>query len=323
MNTASSFAKTALVFPGQGSQKNGMLAELAEQFSLIGQTFAEAQDALSLDLWQIAQGSDPRLDQTEFTQPILLTASVALWRLWQELGGVKPELLAGHSLGEYSALVAANVLSLSDAVRLVHRRGQLMQAAVPSGTGAMAAVLGLEDDKVIALCHEVSRADAVVEAANFNSAGQVVIAGHTAAVQAAAVAVKAAGGKALSLPVSVPSHCSLMQPAAIELAELLQNTPFHHPDIPIVQNARAQIAPDVDAIRQALIDQLSQPVLWTQTMKSFSDQGIKQIVECGAGNVLANLAKRMPYGFDVFPIDTRGRLDQALNAVSLAEGKIA
>lgn len=321
--TSSAASRTALIFSGQGSQKNGLLTELSEQFVLVGQTFAEASAVVGHDLWAISQNNDPRLDQTEFTQPILLSASIALWRVWQELGGVMPARVAGHSLGEYSALVAAGVLSFSDAVALVHRRGQLMQNAVPAGMGAMAAILGLTDDQVVDLCTSLSRADAVVEAANFNAQGQVVIAGHTTAVQTAMAAAKALGGKALAIPVSVPSHCSLMQPAAQQLAELLNNTPFHQSVIPVVQNARATVEANTDLIRQALIDQLCQPVRWTQTLTVLAEHGMTQLVECGAGQVLVGLAKRMPQPLAAYATDTRSRLDQALTAVALAEGKIA
>lgn len=316
-------AKIGLLFTGQGSQKVGMLAEIYQDFIQVRECFSEASEAIGFDLWQMTQG-DPRLNQTEFTQPVILTCSVALWRLWQALGGLPPSLLAGHSLGEYSALVAAEVLSLKDAVRLVHARGQLMQAAVPVGVGAMAAIIGLEDAVVIDGCAQVSTAlGQVVQAANFNAVGQVVIAGTQPAVQQAMTAFKALGGKALALPVSVPSHCRLMQPAAEQLAELLQNTTFNLPVIPVVQNARAEIASDVTAIRQALIDQLCQPVRWTQTMQVLADAGIDQLVECGPGNVLVGLAKRMPQGFTAYPLDTRSRLEDALEQVALAGGKIA
>lgn len=320
---ASQGVRIGMLFTGQGSQKAGMLAEIYQEFIQVRECFAEASDAVGFDLWQIAQG-DERLNQTEFTQPVILTSSVALWRLWQALGGLPPTVLAGHSLGEYSALVAAETLSLTDAVRLVHTRGQLMQAAVPVGSGAMAAIIGLDDATVVAGCAKVSRELAqVVEAANFNAVGQVVIAGTQAAVQQAMAEFKALGGKALALPVSVPSHCSLMQPAAIQLAELLTQTPFHAPVIPVIQNAPAAIASDVEAIRQALIDQLCQPVRWTQSMQVVADKGIGQLVECGPGNVLVGLAKRMPQGFTAYPLDTRSRLEDALEQVALAGGKIA
>jgi [acyl-carrier-protein] S-malonyltransferase len=321
--TAHRRTKTALVFPGQGSQKAGMLAELAQQFPQITETFAEASAGLDFDLWHIAQSGE-RLDQTEFTQPVLLTASIALWRLWLDLGGVAPVALAGHSLGEYSALVAGGALSLIDGVRLVHLRGQLMQQAVPQGTGSMAAVLGLTDDQVEALCVKVS-ADTgeIVDPANYNAPGQVVIAGQTHAVQAVVVLAKEAGGKVINLPVSVPSHCRLMQPAAESLAEVLTATAIKMPNIPVIQNASALIEADLDQIKAALISQLYRPVRWTQTSKTLETLGVSQLVECGPGNVLTNLAKRMATPMVSYPIDTRSRMDDALTHIAVAEGKLA
>lgn len=271
-----------------------MLAELAEQFSGVGQTFAEASDALGFDLWHIAQSGEG-LDQTENTQPVLLTASIALWRLWLDLGGLAPKYLAGHSLGEYSALVAAGSMSLADAVKLVNLRGKLMQNAVPQGEGAMAAILGLADDKVVELCQSVSAlGQGSVEAANYNSQGQVVIAGSTASVQQVMALAKEQSAKAIALPVSVPSHCSLMKPAAEKFAEALEQTAIELPTIPVIQNVNAGIATDVAQLRQALTAQLYQSVQWTRTMQSLQDQGIQYIVECGPGTVLSNLAKRLP-----------------------------
>ncbi len=314
---------TGFVFPGQGSQKAGMLAELAEQFSLIRHTFDESSNALGFDVWQIAQSGE-QLDQTAYTQPVLLTASIAIWRVWQELGGVNPAVLAGHSLGEYSALVAAGSLSLSDAVKLVHLRGQLMQNAVAEGQGAMAALLGKTDAEVEALCTLVAQhSGQVVEAANYNAAGQVVIAGTKEAVMQAIAQAKEQGAKAIVLPVSVPSHCALMQPAAEKLAEALANTCFNAPLIPVVQNVNAQIEADVDSIKTALIQQLYRPVRWTQSMQMLSSLGTEYVVECGAGNVLANLAKRLPSVKAAYATDTRTRLEDALSAISLAEGKLA
>ncbi|HBM1031253.1 ACP S-malonyltransferase [Acinetobacter baumannii] len=315
--------KTAFVFPGQSSQKVGMLAELAEQFSGVGQTFAEASDALGFDLWHIAQSGEG-LDQTENTQPVLLTASIALWRLWLDLGGLAPKYLAGHSLGEYSALVAAGSMSLADAVKLVNLRGKLMQNAVPQGEGAMAAILGLADDKVVELCQSVSAlGQGSVEAANYNSQGQVVIAGSTASVQQVMALAKEQSAKAIALPVSVPSHCSLMKPAAEKFAEALEQTAIELPTIPVIQNVNAGIATDVAQLRQALTAQLYQSVQWTRTMQSLQDQGIQYIVECGPGTVLSNLAKRLPNIEKAFSIDSKSKMEDALNAVLVAEGKIA
>ena len=315
--------KTAFVFPGQGSQKVGMLAELAEQFSGVKETFAEASEAIGFDLWHIAQSGEG-LNQTEFTQPVLLTASIALWHVWLELGGVAPKYLAGHSLGEYSALVAAGSLSLGDAVKLVNLRGKLMQDAVPQGAGAMAAILGLDDAKVVELCQQVTaQENGSVEAANYNAQGQVVIAGATAAVEAVMSLAKENGGKAIALPVSVPSHCSMMKPAAEKFAEALAQTDIQLPKIPVIQNVSAQAATDVDTLRQALTAQLYESVQWTKTMQLLQDQGISYIAECGLGNVLANLAKRLPNIEKAFPLDTQSRMEDALNAILVAEGKIA
>ncbi|ENV79964.1 ACP S-malonyltransferase [Acinetobacter ursingii] len=315
--------KTAFLFPGQGSQKVGMLAELAEQFSGVQETFAEASEAIGFDLWQIAQSGEG-LDQTENTQPVLLTASIALWRVWLDLGGIAPKYLAGHSLGEYSALVAAQALSLADAVKLVNLRGKLMQSAVPQGQGAMAAILGLPDEKVLELCQSVSASgQGSVEAANYNAQGQVVIAGSTALVNDVMALAKEQSGKAIALPVSVPSHCSLMKPAAEQFAAALEQTAIELPHIPVIQNVNAAIATDVAQLRQALTAQLYQSVQWTRTMQYLQDQGIQYVVECGPGAVLSNLAKRLPNIEKAFAIDTKGRMEDALNAVLVAEGKIA
>ena len=325
LEQAAQATKTAFVFPGQGSQKVGMLAELAEQFSVVRDTFAEASAALGFDLWHIAQSGEG-LDQTENTQPVLLTASIALWRVWLELGGIAPKYLAGHSLGEYSALVAAEAMTLADAVKLVHLRGKLMQSAVPQGTGAMAAILGLADEKVIDLCQKVNASAAgqgSVEAANYNAQGQVVIAGSTALVQQVMAEAKEQSGKAIALPVSVPSHCTLMKPAAEKFAEALEQTAIELPHLPVIQNVNAEIATDVAQLRQALTAQLYQSVQWTRTMQSLQDQGIQYIVECGPGTVLSNLAKRLPNIEKAFSIDSKSKMEDALNAVLVAEGKIA
>lgn len=315
--------KTAFVFPGQGSQKTGMLSELAEQFASIRETFTEASEAVGFDLWHIAQSGEG-LDQTEFTQPVLLTASIALWRVWLELGGVAPKYLAGHSLGEYSALVAAGALSLGDAVKLVNLRGKLMQSAVPQGVGAMAAILGLDDAKVLALCAQVNEnSEGSVDAANYNANGQVVIAGHKALVEQVMNIAKENGGKAIALPVSVPSHCSLMKPAAEQFATALEQTAIELQGLPVIQNVNAGIAANVTQLRTALTEQLYQSVQWTKTMQFLQDEGIEYIVECGPGNVLANLAKRLPNIEKAFPLDSKSRMEDALNAILVAEGKIA
>lgn len=323
LEQAAQATKTVFVFPGQGSQKAGMLAELAEQFSGVQETFAEASAAVGFDLWHIAQSGEG-LDQTEFTQPVLLTASIALWRVWLELGGVVPKYLAGHSLGEYSALVASGAMILGDAVKLVNLRGKLMQSAVPQGKGAMAAILGLEDAQVVELCAQASTAgEGSVQAANYNAKGQVVVAGDKAEVEAVMAAAKENGGKAIGLPVSVPSHCTLMKPAAEQFAQALEQTAIELPSIPVIQNVNAEIATDTTALRQALTEQLYQSVQWTKTMQYVQDQGIQYIVECGPGNVLANLAKRLPNIEKAFPLDSKSRMEDALSAILVAEGKIA
>ena len=325
LEQAAQATKTAFVFPGQGSQKVGMLAELAEQFSVVKDTFTEASEAVDFDLWQIAQSGEG-LDQTENTQPVLLTASIALWRVWLELGGVAPKFLAGHSLGEYSALVAAEAMTLADAVKLVNLRGKLMQSAVPQGEGAMAAILGLTDDKVIELCQKAN-ASAVgqgsVDAANYNAQGQVVIAGSAALVQEVMAEAKEQSGKAIALPVSVPSHCSLMKPAAEQFAEALEQTAIELPHLPVIQNVNAEIATDVAQLRQALTAQLYQSVQWTRTMQYLQDEGVQYVVECGPGTVLSNLAKRLPNIEKAFAIDSKARMEDALSAILVAEGKIA
>lgn len=324
-NTAANVrqTRTALVFPGQGSQKAGMLGELAESYPQIIQTFAEASESVGFDLWQIAQSGDT-LDQTEFTQPVLLTASIALWRLWLDLGGVVPVALAGHSLGEYSALVAGGALSLADGVRLVHLRGQLMQQAVPQGAGAMVAVLGLGDAQVEELCLKVSSETGdIVDPANYNAPGQVVIAGQASTVQAVAALAKEIGGKAISIPVSVPSHCKLMLPAAEVLAEVLAQTTIQMPSIPVVQNTRAIVEADLEHVKASLTQQLYSPVRWTQSEQMLLSLGVEQLVECGPNNVLTNLAKRMAPPIVSYPIDTRSRLEDALTHISIAEGKLA
>ncbi|KHL73849.1 malonyl CoA-ACP transacylase, partial [Pseudomonas putida] len=261
-------ASLAFVFPGQGSQSLGMLKELGAEKPVIVETFKEASEALGYDLWELVQeGPEEQLNQTDRTQPAILTASIALWRLWLEEGGAQPAFVAGHSLGEYSALVAAGSLSLKDAVKLVKRRGELMQEAVPAGHGAMAAILGLNDDDVKAICAEAAE-DEVVSAVNFNSPGQVVIAGNVAAVNRAIELCKAKGAKrALPLPVSVPSHCALMKPAADRFAEHVNAVEWKAPQIPVVQNVTAAVAADLDTLKQDLLAQLYQPVRWVECVQ--------------------------------------------------------
>ena len=307
---------TAWVFPGQGSQAIGMLADLAAEFATVQETFAEASTALGKDLWLLAQqGPEAELNATENTQPLLLTAGIAVWRTWQAQGGATPQFLAGHSLGEYTALVAAGVLSLADGVRLVAERGRLMQAAVPVGQGAMAAILGLDDADVIAACAEAAQGD-VVSAVNFNSPGQVVIAGSTAAVERAMAVCKAAGAKrALPLPVSAPSHCALMRPAAEKLAIHLQSLTFNTPVIPVVQNAAARIEADLASLQSSLITQLHSPVLWSQSVQWLAEQGVTRFVESGPGKVLTGLNKRIAKDAEHISVESAESLKAALALV--------
>ncbi|WP_127555346.1 ACP S-malonyltransferase [Saccharospirillum alexandrii] len=286
--------KLAFVFPGQGSQQVGMLSDLAEQYPLIQETFAEASNALGYDLWAlVSEGPTEELNKTEKTQPALLTASIALWRLWQAEGGARPDYLAGHSLGEYSALVAAGVLPLADAAVLVEKRGQLMQAAVPAGQGSMAAILGLDDQAVIDGCAAAAQGD-VVEAVNFNTPGQVVIAGSVAAVERAIETLKAAGAKrAMPLPVSVPSHCSLMKDAAAQLSSHLDTLNWQNAELPIIQNVSAAAESNAAALKQNLVEQLYRPVLWSQSVTELVRLGVSETVECGPGKVLSGLNKRI------------------------------
>ena len=284
----------AFIFPGQGSQKVGMLGAAYEAFEPVRDTFAEASEVLGYDMWQLIQnGEQEALNLTETTQPVLLTASVALWRAWLDQGGVKPGIMAGHSLGEYSALVSAGSMSLSNAALLVADRGRFMQEAVPVGVGAMAAILGLDDNAVISVCEQAAESE-VVTAVNFNSPGQVVIAGNAAAIDRAVDLAKEAGAKrALVLPVSVPSHCSLMNPAAEKLRERLADININSPTIPVYNNVDVQAESDPDAIRDALKRQLFSPVRWVDTINAFAKQNVQRIVECGPGKVLVGLNKRI------------------------------
>ncbi len=272
----------AFVFPGQGSQTVGMLTELAATYPLVEETFREASDALGYDLWQlVSQGPAEELNKTWQTQPALLAASVAIYRVWQQQGGEQPALMAGHSLGEYSALVCAGVLNFADAVKLVELRGKLMQEAVPEGTGAMQAIIGLDDAAIRKACEESAQGQ-VVSPVNFNSPGQVVIAGNKEAVERAGAACKAAGAKrALPLPVSVPSHCALMKPAADKLAVALESITFNAPAVPVINNVDVKAETDAAAIRHALVRQLYSPVRWTESVEAMAAQGVTQLLEMG------------------------------------------
>ncbi|OOS22100.1 ACP S-malonyltransferase [Moraxella pluranimalium] len=309
--------RLAVVFPGQGSQTVGMMNELAETYDVVRKTFDEASGALGFDLWEVTQ-DDSRLNKTEFTQPALLTASIAIWRIVEPLlakQSLKPLYLAGHSLGEYSALVASGVLSLGDAAKLVHERGKLMTQAVKGMDTQMAAVLGLEDEQVVSLCEEVSGSTGIVNAANFNSPGQVVVAGTEVGVAGVLSAVEALGKKAVPLKVSVPSHCELMNPASDALAELLNQTAFGEAKIAVIQNRHAKVHSDVADIKLALTEQLSMPVQWSKTMQKLADQEIELIVECGPGNVLSNLAKRQATPITALSTDKLARLEKLENLV--------
>jgi [acyl-carrier-protein] S-malonyltransferase len=302
-----------MVFPGQGSQSTGMLAALAEQYPELRATFAEAADVLGYDLWELVQtGPAERLDDTVVTQPAMLTAGVATWRVWRAAGGAVPAHLAGHSLGEYTALVCAGSLPFEHAVGLVQRRAELMQAAVPAGKGAMAAILGLDDDAVIEACRSAAEGQ-IVSASNFNSPGQVVIAGERAAVERAADRAKEAGAKrALLLGVSVPSHCELMRPAAGELAASLAAAPFATPSVPVIGNADVRAYANPEQIRAGLAKQLYSPVRWSETVRDLINRGSSSIIECGPGKVLTGLAKRIDRSVPATCIDTRETMTTAL-----------
>ena len=303
----------AFVFPGQGSQAVGMLAELAADHPQIGDTFAEAAEALGYDLWQLCQnGPEAELNRTDRTQPAILAASVALWRVWEANSAARPAFVAGHSLGEYSALVVAGVIGLADALRLVERRGQLMQQAVPAGEGAMAAILGLTDEQIIDLCAQAAEGE-VVSAVNFNAPGQVVVAGQKAAVQRAIEACKAAGAKrAIELPVSVPSHCALMRPAAEQLAKDFEQLNWQESAITLVQNVSARPAPDMTTLRAQLGEQLYSPVRWVESVEYIAAQGVTDLIECGPGKVLSGLNKRCAKGVATHNLDSAAGLAAAL-----------
>ncbi len=303
----------AFVFPGQGSQAVGMLAELAAQFPIVEETFGEASSALGYDLWQLVQqGSAEELNKTWQTQPALLAASVAIFRVWQQQGGKAPALMAGHSLGEYSALVCAGVLDFKAAIRLVELRGKLMQEAVPEGTGAMYAIIGLDNDAIAKACEESAQGQ-VVSPVNFNSPGQVVIAGNKEAVERAGAACKAAGAKrALPLPVSVPSHCALMKPAADKLAVALQDITFNAPQVPVVNNVDVRTENDPEAIRSALVRQLYSPVRWTESVEFIAAQGVTSLLEVGPGKVLTGLTKRIVDTLTAAAVNDTASLSAAL-----------
>ena len=295
----------AFVFPGQGSQSPGMLKELAEQFPAVLHSFAEASEGAGVDLWQISQENSEQLNQTEFTQPALLAANVALWRLWQQQNGAQPANLSGHSLGEYAALVASGALSLHDGAKLVRQRGQFMQAAVPTGVGAMAAVLGAEDAQVAEICLQISNDVSVVVPANYNSPGQIVIGGHADAVDRVIDALQATGiRKIVKLPVSVPSHTPLMREAAERLREAIEAVWWQLPDRSIIHNVDAGVKATVADIKQALVQQLYLPVQWSRCTQALAARGVRHAVECGPGKVLSGLIKRIDKSISIYNLAT-------------------
>lgn len=312
---SSTSASLAFVFPGQGSQSVGMLSELAAAHPEVLATFEEASQGASVDLWSLAMtGPEDELNQTQNTQPALLAASVAVWRVWQKLGGARPAQLSGHSLGEYSALVCAGSLSLHDAASLVAERGRLMQAAVPAGVGAMAAILGGDDAQIAEVCKEVAQGQ-VVTPANFNSPGQLVIAGHAEAVDRALGRLAGLGvKKAIKLAVSVPSHCALMREAADQLGERMSMIHWHQPSIPVVQNADARCHDQIEDIRAALQQQLYLPVRWTECVQALIAGGATRIAECGPGKVLSGLIKRIDKSVEARAIGAPAELDAVLAA---------
>lgn len=303
----------AFVFPGQGSQTVGMLADLAATYPQVEETFREASAVLGYDLWHlVSQGPAEELNKTWQTQPALLAASVAIYRVWQQQGGEQPSMMAGHSLGEYSALVCAGVLDFADAIKLVELRGKLMQEAVPEGTGAMQAIIGLDDASIRKACEESAQGQ-VVSPVNFNSPGQVVIAGNKEAVERAGAACKAAGAKrALPLPVSVPSHCALMKPAADKLAVALESITFNTPAVPVINNVDVKAETDAGAIRHALVRQLYSPVRWTESVEAMAAQGVTQLLEIGPGKVLTGLTKRIVDSLTAAAVNDSASLTAAL-----------
>jgi [acyl-carrier-protein] S-malonyltransferase len=301
--------KFAFLFPGQGSQSVGMMNGFGES-TIIRDTFTEASDVLGLDFWSMATEPNEAINETTNTQPIMLIAGVATWRVWQASTDKLPSVLAGHSLGEYTALVASGALSFADALPLVRYRAEVMQSAVPAGVGAMAAILGLDDAVVREVCAEAAQNE-VLESVNFNSPGQVVIAGNKAAVERGMELAKAKGAKrALPLPVSVPSHCVLMKPAAVKLAEYLKNVTVNAPQISVIQNADVASYQDAEKIKDALVRQLYSPVRWVETVQAIHAQGVTQAAECGPGKVLAGLTKRIVAELSCFALTNNETLNE-------------
>lgn len=310
------------VFPGQGSQSPGMLGELAGEYPLIVDTFAEASELLGYDLWDLAQNADAeKLRQTEITQPLMFVSGISVWRLWQHIEAPLPTVMAGHSLGEYTALTAAGALSFARAVPLVALRGKLMAGAVAPGVGGMAAVIGMEDDAVRSMCSELNRSDGIVEAVNFNSPGQVVISGHLTALEnACEVAQERGARRAMMLPVSVPNHSTLMEPAREELSDAIASAKLKMPVIPVMQNAAATIPADVEILRRSLQSHVINPVHWTSTIQKMKELGVTSQVELGPGKVLAGLCKRTDKSVSAYPVENIATLAKALD--SIAENKL-
>jgi len=306
----------AFVFPGQGSQKIGMLADVADQFPVVKSTFAEASEVLGYDLWdRVQNGEQEQINMTECTQPLLLTASVAMWRVWNEKSDAQPVMMAGHSLGEWSALVCAGVVAFKDAVDIVRNRGAYMQEAVPAGIGAMAAIIGLDDDSIVAICETACGDDGVAVAVNFNTPGQVVIAGNKAPVERAMVGCKEAGAKrALPLPVSAPFHTPLMKPAEEKLSAQILATKFNTPTVPVVHNVNAKTESDPEAIKQLMIQQICSPVLWVDCVKTLVASGIEITVECGPGKVLSGMSKRIDRSLTGMATEDMANLEKTLVA---------
>ena len=306
----------AFVFPGQGSQKIGMLAGLASVNTVVLDTFSEASEALGYDLWELVQtGEQEAINLTERTQPILLASSVAIWRLWQERSGPSPSVLAGHSLGEWSALVCSGVLEFTHALSIVRARGAYMQKAVPLGVGAMAAILGLDDQAVLDAC-DTARQGEVVDAVNFNAPGQIVIAGSALAVERAIELCKASGAKrALPLPISAPFHTSLMQPAAENLADLVNSTVFSTPQIPVIHNVHGQTESNPDAIKALMLEQIYKPVMWVNCVNGLKSRGAEILIECGPGRVLNGLSKRIDRELTSYATDDLASLENALSSL--------
>ncbi len=307
--------KYAIVYPGQGSQSVGMLSDLSTNFSIVKDIFSEASDAIDIDLWKLTQEDEDALNQTENTQPAMLAAGYATYKVLANEVDLSAELMAGHSLGEYSALVAAGSLEFFDAARLVRKRAELMQSAVPVGSGAMAAILGLDDEQVIKICNQ-SNSLGIVEAVNFNSPGQVVIAGEKRAVNSACKAMKNAGAKrTLVLPVSVPSHCSLMTDAAQEFADSVDMVNFKIGNVNVLHNVDASVAEDVNEIKSKLVEQLHRPVLWTTLVKKMQQLGIEKIIELGPGKVLAGLTRRIDRSLSAFAVIDRATLHSTIEEI--------